>query len=246
MDFRSSCFRVHALDLGKTLLRGSSRDGLYPFPLLPSKASSTPTALFGERTSIHQWHSRLGHPAFRVVAQIISKFCLPIVSTKSDFSCSACLSSKSKQLPFPLSRTQINFPLELIYTNVWGNSPVCSLNGNRYYISFLDAYSHYTWLFPMTHKNDALPIFIKFQKYVERYFNLQNQSNQIGAANTALSPNILQIMASHIASLDHTLTNKTVQLKENIVILSKLVLPYFPMLVSHFTFGTMHSKQLVI
>ena len=46
-------------------------------------------------------------------------------------------------------------------------------NGHKYYISFLDAYSHYMWLFPISHKNDALPIFIQFQKYVERYFNLK-------------------------------------------------------------------------
>jgi hypothetical protein len=64
MDFRPSCFRVQALDSGKTLLCGSSKDGLYPFPFLPSKDFSTPIALFGERTPIHQWHSCLGHPAF--------------------------------------------------------------------------------------------------------------------------------------------------------------------------------------
>uniref|UniRef100_A0A2N9IBW9 Reverse transcriptase Ty1/copia-type domain-containing protein n=1 Tax=Fagus sylvatica TaxID=28930 RepID=A0A2N9IBW9_FAGSY len=51
---------------GETLLCGPSKDGLYPFPLLPSKDPFTPTTLFGERTSLHQWHSRLGHPAFRV------------------------------------------------------------------------------------------------------------------------------------------------------------------------------------
>uniref|UniRef100_A0A2N9IH96 Reverse transcriptase Ty1/copia-type domain-containing protein n=1 Tax=Fagus sylvatica TaxID=28930 RepID=A0A2N9IH96_FAGSY len=51
--------QIHALDSGKTLLCGLSKDGLYPFPLLPSKNPSTPTALFGERTSIHQWHSCL-------------------------------------------------------------------------------------------------------------------------------------------------------------------------------------------
>lgn len=54
MYFRSSCFHVQALDSRKTLLCGPSKDGLYPFPLLPSKGSSTPTTLFGERTSIHQ------------------------------------------------------------------------------------------------------------------------------------------------------------------------------------------------
>jgi transposase InsO family protein len=206
MDFRPSCFRVQALDSRKTLLCGPSKDGLYPFPLLPSKDSIPPTALFGERTSIHQWHSRLGHPAFRVVAQIISKFGIPVTSNKSNFSCSACLSSKSKQLPFSLSRTQIQSPLELIYSDVWGNSPVCSRNGNRYYISFLDAYSRYTWLFPMSHKNDALPIFIKFQKYVERYFNLQIKSIQLdwGGEYRSLSNFFANCGITHRVSCPHT------------------------------------------
>jgi hypothetical protein len=122
MDFCPSCFRVQALDSGKTLLCGPSKDGLYPFPLLPSKDSFTPTALFGERNSIHQSHSRLGYSAFPVIAKIISKFGLPVTSNKSNFSCSACHSSKSKQIPFSLSYTQIQSPLELIYSDVWGNS----------------------------------------------------------------------------------------------------------------------------
>ena len=124
----------------------------------------------------------------------------------SYFSCSACLSSKSKQLPFSLSRTQIKSPLELIYTDVWGNSPICSRNGNRYYISFLDAYSRYTWLFPMSHKNDALPIFIKFQKYVERYFNLQIKSIQSdwGSEYRSLSNYFANCGITHRVSCPHT------------------------------------------
>uniref|UniRef100_A0A2N9IMK5 Reverse transcriptase Ty1/copia-type domain-containing protein n=1 Tax=Fagus sylvatica TaxID=28930 RepID=A0A2N9IMK5_FAGSY len=55
----SDLANLNDLASGKTLLCGPSKDGLYPFPLLPSKDPSTPTALFGERTSIHQWHSRL-------------------------------------------------------------------------------------------------------------------------------------------------------------------------------------------
>jgi transposase InsO family protein len=229
MDFRPSCFRVQALDSGKTLLCGPSKDGLYPFPLLPSKASSHPTALFGERTSIHQWHSRLGHPAFRVITQIISKFGLPVNSNKSDFSYSACLSSKSKQLPFSLSRTQIKSPLELIYSDVWGNSPVCSRNGNRYYISFLDAYSRYTWLFPMSHKNDALPIFIKFKKYVERYFNLQIKSIQSdwGGEYRSLSNYLATCGISHRVSCPHThQQNGAVERKHRHIVETGLALLY--------------------
>jgi hypothetical protein len=153
-------------------LHGPSKHGLYPFPPF-SKSHFSPCALIGERTSFTNWHSCLGHPTFRVVSQIISRFGLPIFPNKSEPACLVCLSAKSKQLPFSTSTNQINAPLDLIYSDLWGPSPVCSCIGNKYYISFLDAYSRYTWLFLISHKNDALPIFLQFQKYVERFFNLQ-------------------------------------------------------------------------
>ena len=87
--------------------------------------------------------------------------------------CSACLQSKSKQLSFSPSFSQYNSLLDLIYTDVWGPSPICSQHGLKYYVSFLDASSRYTWLFPMTKKSDAFNIFLQFQKYVERFFNTQ-------------------------------------------------------------------------
>ena len=49
------------------------------------------------------------------------------------------VSIKSKQLPFALSCTQVNSPLELIFTDVWGRSPICSKSGSKYYVSFMDA-----------------------------------------------------------------------------------------------------------
>jgi hypothetical protein len=177
MEFHPSFFNVKDLDSRKLLVQGASKDGLYPFPV-SSNTNPPRFALLGERASLQQWHSRLGHPAFRLVSHIISKFGLPVFKNKSELFCSACLSSKSKQLPFSLSSSEIKSPLDLIYSDVWGPSPVLSRTGFRYYISFLDAYSRYTWLFPMRHKNDALPIFIKFQKYTERFFNCKIKSIQ--------------------------------------------------------------------
>ena len=96
---------------------------------------------------------------------------MPFSSNKFVHPRSVCFSSKSKHLPFLLSCTQINFPLELIYIDVWGPSPICSKSSSKYYVSFLDAYNRYTWLYPMMNKSDVLPIFIKWKKYVEWYFN---------------------------------------------------------------------------
>ena len=177
MEFHPSLFNVKDLDSRKLLVQGMSKDGLYPFPVSSNKHSPC-FALLGERASLQHWHSILGHLAFCLVSHIVSRFGLPIFKNKSELSCSACLSSKSKQLPFSLSSSEINSPLALIYSDLWGPSPILSRNGFRYYISFLNAYSHYTWLFPMQHKNDALPIFIKFQKYTERFFNCKIKSIQ--------------------------------------------------------------------
>ena len=172
MKFHPSPFCVKDRATRRLLLHRPSKHGLYPFPPLSNKRIFSPRAL-GECTSFTNWHSHLGHPAFRIVSHDISRFGLLTIANKSKPACSACLSVKSKQLPFSPSSSEIKAPPDLIYSDLWGPSPICSRTGNKYYISFLDAYSHYTWLFPISQKNDALSIFIQFQKYVERYFNLQ-------------------------------------------------------------------------
>ena len=177
MEFHPSLFCVKDLATTRPLLHRPSKHGLYPFPPFSSNHIS-PRALLGERSSLTNWHSRLGHPAFKIVSQIVSWFGLPIFPNKPELACSACLSAKSKQLPFSHSSNQIKAPLDLIYSDLLGSSPVCSRIVHKYYISFLDAYSRYTWLFPISQKNDALPIFLQFQKYVERYFNLKIKTVQ--------------------------------------------------------------------
>jgi hypothetical protein len=104
---------------------------------------------------------------FAFVFNVLSRFNLPVSSNNQLLTCSACHMSKSKLLPFSLSSTRVNHPLELIYTDVWGLAPMFSTNGNKFYVYFLDAYSRYTWLFPISHKNDVCSIFLQFQKYVE-------------------------------------------------------------------------------
>jgi hypothetical protein len=229
MEFHPSLFRVKDLASRRLLLQGPSKHGLYPFPPLSNKRSFFPRALIGERTSFTNWHSRLGHPAFKIVSSIISKFGLPTVTNKNEPACSACLSAKSKQLPFYSSQSQIKAPLELIYSDLWGPSPVLSRTGNKYYISFLDAYSRYTWLFPISHKNDAFPIFIQFQKYVERYFNLKIKSIQTdwGGEFRSISKFFDQCGIAHRVSCPHThQQNGAIERKHRHIVETGLALLY--------------------
>jgi hypothetical protein len=51
-----------------------------------------------------------------------------------------------------------------------GPSPTLSVNKNRYYVSFVDDYSKFNWLFPIKAKSDVYLVFIKFLAHVERLF----------------------------------------------------------------------------
>jgi hypothetical protein len=67
-EFHPFHFLVKDRTTGTPLLQGQNSHGLYSFPSFSaSNKSAPPTALVGERTSVPGWHSRLGHPAFRVV-----------------------------------------------------------------------------------------------------------------------------------------------------------------------------------
>jgi hypothetical protein len=81
----------------------------------------------------------------------------------------------------------------------------------------------------MSHKNDALPIFIKFQKYVERYFNLQIKSIQSdwGGEYRSLSTYIANCGISHRVFCPHThQQNGAVERKHRHIVETGLALLY--------------------
>jgi hypothetical protein len=203
-EFHPHSFFLKDCRSGKVLLRGPNNHGLYQFP--PTSNKSCPSALVDEHISIPQWHFRLGHPAFKLVRQVLSSFNLPIVSTKHSELCHACLSSKSKQQSFSLSKSHAKCSLELIYTDVWGPSPVCSTNGSKYYVSFLNAFSRYTWLYPLSCKADVTSIFLKFQVYVEPFFDSRIKSIQSdwGGEYLPLNKLLQSLGISHRISCPHT------------------------------------------
>ena len=94
-EFHPKSFYVKDQATQRTLLQRPSKDGLYPLPLFNKRISSnkrlnSPSAFVGERVSLPQWHSRLGHPAFRIVSRIVSQFGLPILPNSNKDFCFYC------------------------------------------------------------------------------------------------------------------------------------------------------------
>ncbi|KAL6321385.1 hypothetical protein AAG906_016440 [Vitis piasezkii] len=92
-------------------------------------------------STIGLWHDRLSHPSFKIVQTIMSLYKLSKFNKiPPDFVCKACYQE----------------PLQLVYSDLWGPSPVQSSNGYKYYICFVDAFSK---LFsPVSHGKSPLQL----------------------------------------------------------------------------------------
>ena len=61
--------------------------------------------------------------------------------------------------------------LELIYTNICGPFPTASWNGQQYFITFIDDYSRYGYLYLIHEKSQTLDVFKQFKVEVENQLN---------------------------------------------------------------------------
>jgi histone deacetylase 1/2 len=117
------------------------------------------------------WHCHLGHPAFPVVQQVLSRNQIPFdPESNKETVCDACQQGKSHQLPYPKSVSVSNNPLDLIFSDVWGPAPT-SVGRNNYYESFIDDFSTFTWIYMLRHKSEVVQRFHDFQNLVECFFN---------------------------------------------------------------------------
>ncbi|KAL6999956.1 hypothetical protein U1Q18_052367 [Sarracenia purpurea var. burkii] len=109
-----------------------------------------PTAHLTLKSSYRLWHDCLGHPNHNVLAQILKHDRLhsqpPTLSSTSSL-CSHCLAGKMHSLPFCLLQQPLSISFNF-FTHVRGPSPITSVSGYRYYVSFVDDFTRFTWLFP--------------------------------------------------------------------------------------------------
>jgi histone deacetylase 1/2 len=104
------------------------------------------------------------------VIHVLHRHDLPTIhSSKSLAVCDACQHGKSHHLPFVSSSCVVKHPLEIVFSYVWGPSQT-SVSGHNYYVSFINAYSRFTWLYLIKRKSYVF-MFIQFQLHVERLLN---------------------------------------------------------------------------
>ena len=97
---------------------------------------------------------------------------VPRFSSLSTIECESCQLRKHTRVPFPKwldQRTKSLF--ELVHTDVWGLSRTESTLGFWYFVTFINDYSQYTWLFLMKICVELFSIVQKFHAEVRTQFN---------------------------------------------------------------------------
>jgi histone deacetylase 1/2 len=202
LEFHPDFFLIKDRDTRSTLLRGACRRGMYP---LPSTPASSKQACGVNKVPLDRWHHRLGHPSFRIVERVLRDYKLPCsFDLNKDAVCDACQKAKSHRLPYPISTSVSSHPLELIFSDIWGPAPE-SAGRHKYYVSFVDDYSKFTWVYLLKHKSQVFEKFREFQNLVERTFDRKIIAVQTdwGGEYEKLNPFFTKIGISHLVSCPH-------------------------------------------
>jgi hypothetical protein len=167
LEFHPNFFLIKDRDTKTILLEGPCNKGMYPLP----STTGAKQAFGVNKVSFDRWHSRLGHASVPIVEKVLRTHKLSFfVDSNKDSVCDACQQAKSHQLPYPTSTSVSSHPLELVFSDVWGPAPD-SVGRYKYYVSFIDDYSKFTWIYLIKYKSEVFQKFHEFQSLVERLFD---------------------------------------------------------------------------
>ncbi|KAG8492104.1 hypothetical protein CXB51_015700 [Gossypium anomalum] len=212
VDPSGSVFSGDRIDIQtqEILMRGQVRDGLYHF--FVDSVDSSPSAY---TTDVHDrstgddiftlWHKRLGHPSFNTVKAVLEN--CRIVTNKNPLNtvCVACQQGKSHKLPFSSSHTKYVDLFELVVSDLWGPASV-TCEGNLYYVSLVDMYSRFTWVYLLKRKSQAVDCFVQFQQMVHTQFGkrIKKFQSDWGSEFRAFAPILARHGILHRISCPHT------------------------------------------
>ncbi|KMQ86271.1 retrovirus-related gag-pol polyprotein [Lasius niger] len=165
---------------GKRLFTAKKQSGLYHcFPNVKSKskfkknsshsANATKTSFSDFRT----WHRKFCHINSRFIVNTSKNGSvrgLPEFK-HSKFHCEECKIAKAKRKSHkPIEDgPRSEAPLELIHSDLCGPFPINSIQGHRFFLTFVDDYSKRTTVYLLKSKTEVFDFFTRYQKRAENF-----------------------------------------------------------------------------
>ncbi|CAI7873703.1 unnamed protein product [Closterium sp. NIES-53] len=126
-----------------------------------------------EQVTADLLHLRMEHAGRQQLVDCVKKGELKGVEIKEGggqpSKCPDCTTGKLPRTSFPTSTTRASAPLELVHTDVCGPMQTPEREkGSKYFITFLDDFSHLGWVTLVKTKDEVAKVFKRWIRYAER------------------------------------------------------------------------------
>ncbi|KAE8694473.1 hypothetical protein F3Y22_tig00110783pilonHSYRG00316 [Hibiscus syriacus] len=120
------------------------------------------------------WHQRLCHMREKGMKSLLSKGKLSDLKNVDVGLCEDCIFGKQKKVSFAkIGKTPKAEKLVLVHTDVWGSSPVPTIVGSLYYVTFIDDSTRKAWVYFLKKKSEVFDNFRKWKAMVENETGLK-------------------------------------------------------------------------
>ena len=167
-NFKDTSFRL--LYKSDCVGNGILSDGLYRILLQNDNTQSSMHVHAGiKRCNINEdssilWHRRLGHISIERIKRLVKDGVLSTLDFTNFKTCVDCIKGKQTNKSKKGANRSSDL-LEIIHTDIC--CPDMDIHGQKYFISFIDDYSRYMYIYLLHNKNEALDAFKVFKAEVE-------------------------------------------------------------------------------
>ncbi|KAF7807447.1 Retrovirus-related Pol polyprotein from transposon TNT 1-94 [Senna tora] len=116
------------------------------------------------------WHRRLGHISLERVKRLVKEGVLNALDFTDFNTCIDCIKGKKTNKTKKGAKRSSSL-LEIIHTDIC--SPDMDSSNQKYFITFIDDYSRYMFLYLLNNKNEALDAFKVFKAEVDKQCDKQ-------------------------------------------------------------------------
>ena len=167
-----SCFIQRKHSIQQQLV--SLQDGLYHAAVGADSIRSSPiaTALATSLLSFTLWHQRLAHLSNKSLSTLIPQEAYQRDEKGDDSLCQVCIKAKHTRKFERKPQPRATKPLELLHSDLCGPINPPSKSGFRYFILYIDDFTHVTWVYFLRTKSstEVVSVFQDLQARVEKQY----------------------------------------------------------------------------
>lgn len=114
-------------------------------------------------------HQCFGHPGQNAMLNLKKRYPELIPNKPEGFHCQSCILSKSTHRTENSRQKRAQQPFKIVHSDLSGKFSVKSLGGKQYYITFIDEFSQYAWVYFFQNKSDT------YQAICDYIISIKNQ-----------------------------------------------------------------------